>query len=481
MNYSEALNLFGFTGGFTEGNLRKKYLELSKKYHPDKGGSDDMMKKINAAYNTLKGNATNFDLSYFNNLKEKLQRFVSKKVYEAGSAEEKCVNKINEIVNSLPLTSDKNVLNLAYSKILVKVDDVLTDYRKDIFCGIPDKFLKKYNKDMVGTIDEFFRKINNIKKEYDEIQKSLGDIIQSFEVNISANTLEKILDIKATILNDIIEDKINLQDGTNKFRCEIMTMIMQKEVLEKDLEEAYNALLVNFNTRMNELKFTDNEQIQTSLDIFKDALKKLQLVNENKLDKEVLSSLKTLDFTFKAENSKNNKNESQEYDNYEIFVTRNVYSNEPEFVLKISSDGKWIHYLRKYINDNQKTEVEEFITSENNFYEKYMRIDEFLDYATFFNKHYINGILALYIYYGTVIYITNDGAGTIKVGRTSDLDLKDEYSYYPYMYGSQYNQRNILKKKIYDDFKKYLDPKYKYNLDYSIQKDKFNVYNGKGR
>ena len=49
------------------------------------------------------------------------------------------------------------------------------------------------------------------------------------------------------------------------------------------------------------------------------------------------------------------------------------------------------------------------------------------------------------------------------------------------MYGSQYNQRNILKKKIYDDFKKYLDPKYKYNLDYSIQKDKFNVYNGKGR
>lgn len=56
MNYSEALNLFGFTGEFTEENLRKKYLELSKKYHPDMGGSDEMMKAVNTAYDTLKVN-----------------------------------------------------------------------------------------------------------------------------------------------------------------------------------------------------------------------------------------------------------------------------------------------------------------------------------------------------------------------------------------------------------------------------------------
>lgn len=56
MNYSEALKLFGFTGEFTEENLRKKYLELSKKYHPDMGGSDEMMKAVNTAYDTLKVN-----------------------------------------------------------------------------------------------------------------------------------------------------------------------------------------------------------------------------------------------------------------------------------------------------------------------------------------------------------------------------------------------------------------------------------------
>ena len=76
MNYNEALNLFGFTGSFTEESLRKKYLELSKKYHPDMGGSDEMMKKVNAAYVALKGKSTNYDLTYFDSLKEKLQNLL---------------------------------------------------------------------------------------------------------------------------------------------------------------------------------------------------------------------------------------------------------------------------------------------------------------------------------------------------------------------------------------------------------------------
>ena len=486
MNYSEALNLFGFTGGFTEENLRKKYLELSKKYHPDMGGSDEMMKKINAAYDTLKGKSINCDSPYFNILKEKLQRFVSKKVYEVGSAEEKCVNKINEIVNSLPLTSDKNVLNLAYSKILAKVNDVLADYRKDIFCGIPDKFLKKYNKDMVGTIDEFFQKINDVKNAYNEIKEALDAIIQSFDVSINANTLEKILDMKNSTLNDIIDDKISLQDGANRLRCEIMTMIMQKEALDKELEETYNALLVNFNNRMKELKFTDNEQIQTSLDILRDALAKLQLVKENKLDKETLSILRKLDFKVKVDfENVEDKNDNQENDNYEIFITRDPNKDIPEFVIKLFKDGKWIHFLRKYINNCQKNEVDEFLNSESNFYEKYMRLDEFLDNAEFINKfyndYYGNGRLALYLFDNTVIYITNNGAGTIKTGRIGDLGLVDESSYYPYMYGLQYQKRAVLKNGILDDFKKYLSPKYKYKLDCNVQKDNFYVYNGKRR
>ena len=145
MNYSEALKLFGFTGEFTEENLRKKYLELSKKYHPDMGGSDEMMKKVNTAYDTLKGKPINCDSSYYNTLKEELQIYVNKKVYEPGSAEEKCVNKINELVNSLPLISDKNELYLAYKSILSCIDFILGNYRQKIYHDIPDRFLKRYN------------------------------------------------------------------------------------------------------------------------------------------------------------------------------------------------------------------------------------------------------------------------------------------------------------------------------------------------
>lgn len=122
-----------------------------------------------------------------------------------------------------------------------------------------------------------------------------------------------------------------------------------------------------------------------------------------------------------------------------------------------------------------------------------MQLDEFLNNAEFINKfyndYYGNGRLALYLFDNTVIYITNNGAGTIKAGRIGDLGLVDESSYYPYMYGLQYQKRIVLKKDICADFKKYLGPKYQYKLDYNIQKnkfyvynnDKFNVYNGKGR
>lgn len=494
MNYTEALNLFGLTGGFTEENLRKKYLELSKKYHPDMGGSDEMMKKVNAAYDALKGKTINYDFTYFNSLKEKLQKFVSKKVYEFVSAEYECVNKINELVNSFAYISDKAILNSAYNNILAKINSVLSEYRKTVLNNIPEKFLKKYDSNIVDCIDEFIKKVNVIKKDYENIENTLNNIIQTLEITMNENTLEKITDMKKNILNDIIDDKINLQDGANRLRCEIMTMIMQKEALDKELEETYNTILVNFNTRMKELKFTDKEQIQTSLDILRDALAKLQLVKENKLNKETLSGLRKLDFKVKVDfENANDKNENQENDNYEIFITRKPNKDDPEFVIKLFKEGKWIHCLRKYINDFRKTEVDEFLISESNFYEKYMRLDEFLNNAEFINKfysdYYGNGRLALYLFDNTVIYITNNGAGTIKAGRIGDLGLVDESSYYPYMYGLQYRKRIVLKKDIYADFKKYLGPKYKYKLDYNIQKDKFyvynkdkfNVYNGKGR
>ena len=58
MDYSEALKLFGFTGNFTKEELKKRFLKLSKKYHPDLNSestnSTEITKLLNEAYNVLK-------------------------------------------------------------------------------------------------------------------------------------------------------------------------------------------------------------------------------------------------------------------------------------------------------------------------------------------------------------------------------------------------------------------------------------------
>ena len=44
MNYNDALILFGLTDNYTKEELKKRYLELSKKHHPDLNGDEEMMK-----------------------------------------------------------------------------------------------------------------------------------------------------------------------------------------------------------------------------------------------------------------------------------------------------------------------------------------------------------------------------------------------------------------------------------------------------
>lgn len=65
MSYISALNLFKLKDGYSIEELKKIYRELSKKYHPDykqnasleeRQKSEEMMKRINAAYDILKNN-----------------------------------------------------------------------------------------------------------------------------------------------------------------------------------------------------------------------------------------------------------------------------------------------------------------------------------------------------------------------------------------------------------------------------------------
>ena len=54
MSASEAEQILGLSGKYSAAEVKSSYRKMSLKHHPDKGGSTEMMKKVNAAYEMLK-------------------------------------------------------------------------------------------------------------------------------------------------------------------------------------------------------------------------------------------------------------------------------------------------------------------------------------------------------------------------------------------------------------------------------------------
>ncbi len=60
----EALEVLGLPAMVSFKEIKKRYMELSKKYHPDKGGDGQQMAKINEAYTILKNYVENYRFSF---------------------------------------------------------------------------------------------------------------------------------------------------------------------------------------------------------------------------------------------------------------------------------------------------------------------------------------------------------------------------------------------------------------------------------
>ena len=54
MSASEAEQILGLSGRYSASEVKSSYRKMSLKHHHDKGGSTEMMKKVNAAYEMLK-------------------------------------------------------------------------------------------------------------------------------------------------------------------------------------------------------------------------------------------------------------------------------------------------------------------------------------------------------------------------------------------------------------------------------------------
>lgn len=79
MKIEDAAKILEITGEVTKNDIKKAYKKACAKYHPDKGGSTEMMQAVNQAYDVLKdfeGSIEAGDLGYADELNEALLKIV---------------------------------------------------------------------------------------------------------------------------------------------------------------------------------------------------------------------------------------------------------------------------------------------------------------------------------------------------------------------------------------------------------------------
>lgn len=207
MNYNEALNLFGLTDNFTKEELKKRYLELSKKYHPDLDGDEEMMKSVNAAYDLLK-NSNN--KSYFTESLNKFEKYKSKINYPTGSLEEYYKTVINDLIDAF----GKKIVNGFDERIVYKV----IQYWYEEYMN---KILKR--EDIYDLIDIDF------DQDFDSFVKELNKIVNSFSV-LNLDKYKNKIEYPKGSIEDLYVKEINfiIQGHDNKKR----TLGRQKDILD---------------------------------------------------------------------------------------------------------------------------------------------------------------------------------------------------------------------------------------------------------
>lgn len=469
MDYSEALKLFGFTGNFTKEELKKRYLELSKKYHPDLNGDEEMMKKINSAYEVLKSYSVSSDLvKYYDSLKERLKFFASKTVYLPDTLEFKYAKEIDEVIEKFNFNMSKSALDLFYNVILDHIKDIFAKYKKEVLKNVPVFFVSKFepiNDDC--SFDDYVKKVNEIRNKYEKIDKGLNQIILSMfkDKNVNSKILEEIFDVKEIIIKEIIDKKITLDDGIYKLQAEIKTRILKIEALNNKIWNTYKAIMNNFNRRMKELNPTDIEDIDVAMKAFNKAMATLKSVQLGTEDEKVLGTLENLTFT--------NSDELKENE-YELYITANFSDGEePEIVLKTGENGNLVSFLKKIADM-----TEEVFVAKEVFYKKYSSFKDVLKNLDFLgDKGYVQYLntksmaTALYYYENAGCYIVLTKNNEIIIVRYNKFDSLSPFV--TDIASRTYKDKQVLYDKIYNSFlKSKKEIKFKNNENNILKREK---------
>ena len=195
--YFECMTELGLEPGFTEKDLRKKWLELLKKYHPDKYQKKDestikfveeKIIKINEAYEYLKEN--------FEENKDNTVEYDYKK-YTNDFSDGKFWSKMKEVAKKIGLKATSYALILYY--VLQKKEVPLAD--KMLITGclgyfilpldlVPDLIpAMGYSDDVVGMLFAIKRCMNYVD---DEIKENVSNRLISW-FDIDRNYIDNLL------------------------------------------------------------------------------------------------------------------------------------------------------------------------------------------------------------------------------------------------------------------------------------------------
>lgn len=457
MDYSEALKLFGFTGNFTKEELKKRFLKLSKKYHPDLNGDEEMMKKVNSAYEVLKSHSVSSKstvndelMKKYNDLKEKLKFYTSKTIYLPDTLEFKYAKEIDEVIKTFTLEKTTQLINFKYYVVAGSIKDLFKSYKNEILKNVPEFWISKFEPINDNcSFDAYVNEVNKIRTKYEKVDKNLDKIILSMfkDKKVNSKILEEIFDVKEIIIKEIIDKKITLDDGIYKLQAEVKTRILKRAALNNKIWNTYKAIMNNFNKRMMELNPTNIEDIDVAMKVFNKAMATLKSVQLGAENEEVLGTLENLTFT--------NSDELKESE-YELYITANFSDNEePEIVLKKGENENCVYFNRRYGDGSVLT----WSVGKDLFYKKYSKFKDVLKRLDFLgDKGYVQYLntkfmtTALYYYENAGCYIVLTENDEIIIVRYNKFDSLSPFV--TDIASRTYKDKQVLYDKIYNSFLK---------------------------
>lgn len=401
MDYNHAIKLFGLDNSFTLEELKRKYKELLKKYHPDNNSSKDASQKTNEvinAYNLLKNyvstkktsnrqkdndNTTDVILQKEKEeLKQKIEKkYLKKQVNLFNVTYVYYNNKQKEIVcdalySILKATSHLELLKITKDlkfKVNIIILDMISELNKK--SPVQNRNVKKRINNLQNFCDnvyDIFYEYNKIIEEFNKISSKLDLVIEKFRNYVFFDKLElKILTrkdemLKSEYLLDFPEKIIsNFEKEVNDIFKEYERKIKCDRIKIKEIIKKYQDSIAYFKTKDDKLKDKCTEllsltgednfdikykEVNDELDELIKEMKKNKIKQNNifnKLVKEYYSKVESLNLIGDLTQIKNETEKLNKI--IKIFENLDELSIEALTILEMLKDAK-SDDIDKYIN-----------------------------------------------------------------------------------------------------------------------------------